>query len=59
MNTSRLILVVAGSAILEAVHGLWPVERLHVADRGLREGILGALMGQSLRQVLVQPVRAA
>ncbi|HMR30884.1 MAG TPA: Ppx/GppA phosphatase family protein [Geminicoccaceae bacterium] len=59
IGVGRADLVVAGSAILEAVHGLWPVERLHVADRGLREGILGALMGQSLRQVLVQPVRAA
>lgn len=59
IGAGRADLVVAGSAILEAVHGLWPVERLHVADRGLREGILGALMGQSLRQVLVRPVQAA
>ncbi len=59
IGVGRADLVVAGSAILEAVHALWPVERLHVADRGLREGILGALMGQSLRQALVRPVGAA
>jgi exopolyphosphatase/guanosine-5'-triphosphate,3'-diphosphate pyrophosphatase len=45
--------VVAGCAILDAVHRLWPVERLRVADRGLREGILNALLGRSLRQALV------
>ena len=44
----RADLVVAGCAILDAVHRCWPVERLQVADRGLREGILNALMGQSL-----------
>ena len=46
-------LVVAGCAILDAVHRLWPVDRLRVADRGLREGILGQLMGHNLRQALL------
>ena len=44
----RADLVVAGCAILEAVHRCWPVERLQVADRGLREGILNALLGHTL-----------
>ena len=52
IGAGRSDLVVAGCAILDAVHRLWPVERLQVADRGLREGILNALMGQSLRQAL-------
>ena len=40
----RADLVVAGCAILEAILELWPVKRLRVADRGLREGILLGLM---------------
>ena len=48
IGLDRADLVVAGCAILDAVHRCWPVERLQVADRGLREGILNALMGQSL-----------
>jgi exopolyphosphatase / guanosine-5'-triphosphate,3'-diphosphate pyrophosphatase len=52
IGLDRADLVVAGCAILDAVHRFWPVERLRVADRGLREGILNALMGQSLGQAL-------
>lgn len=52
IGVDRADLVVAGCAILDAVHGCWPVDRLQVADRGLREGILHALLGQSLRQAL-------
>jgi exopolyphosphatase/guanosine-5'-triphosphate,3'-diphosphate pyrophosphatase len=37
-------LVVAGCAILEAICDLWPVGRLRVADRGVREGILAGLI---------------
>jgi exopolyphosphatase/guanosine-5'-triphosphate,3'-diphosphate pyrophosphatase len=53
IGSGRADLVVAGCAILDAVHRCWPVEHLQVADRGLREGILNALMGQTLRQALV------
>ena len=49
-------MVVAGCAILDAVHRLWPVEELRVADRGLREGILAELMGHSLSEALLPPV---
>ena len=42
----RADLVVAGAAILDAVRGLWPVGRLSVADRGLREGVLLGLIDQ-------------
>ena len=31
-------------AILEALIRMWPCERMRVADRGLREGILATLM---------------
>jgi exopolyphosphatase/guanosine-5'-triphosphate,3'-diphosphate pyrophosphatase len=58
IGVGRADLVVAGCAILDAVHRLWPVPSLRVADRGLREGILGELMGLSLRQALL-PADAA
>lgn len=45
IGTERADLVVAGCAILEAICELWPVGRLRVADRGLREGILFGLIG--------------
>ena len=41
----RADLVVAGCAILEAIQRAWPVGRLRVADRGLREGMLVGMMG--------------
>ncbi|UYY60313.1 Ppx/GppA family phosphatase [Sphingomonas sp. S2-65] len=40
----RADLVVAGCAILETILDLWPAERLGIADRGIREGILRRLM---------------
>ena len=40
----RAELVVAGCAILESILDLWPADRLGVADRGIREGILRSLM---------------
>jgi len=47
IGADRADLVLAGCAILEAIRGIWPSERLRVADRGLREGILSELMGDS------------
>lgn len=44
IGTERADLVLAGCAILEALLRMWPAERLRVADRGLREGILATLM---------------
>ncbi|WP_420822380.1 Ppx/GppA phosphatase family protein [Sphingomonas ginkgonis] len=42
----RADLVVAGCAILEAILDIWPAERLGVADRGIREGILRSMMAR-------------
>jgi exopolyphosphatase/guanosine-5'-triphosphate,3'-diphosphate pyrophosphatase len=50
IGTERADLVVAGCAILEAILDLWPAERLSVADRGIREGILRTLMAHELRK---------
>ncbi len=44
IGRERADLVLAGCAILEAVLRMWPAQRLRVADRGLREGILTTLM---------------
>ena len=46
IGTERADLVVAGCAILETIMDLWPAERLGIADRGIREGILRRLMGE-------------
>jgi exopolyphosphatase / guanosine-5'-triphosphate,3'-diphosphate pyrophosphatase len=44
VGPDRADLVLAGAAILQAVQELWPSPRVRVADRGLREGILLAMM---------------
>jgi exopolyphosphatase/guanosine-5'-triphosphate,3'-diphosphate pyrophosphatase len=44
IGRERADLVLAGCAILEALLRMWPADRLRVADRGLREGILATLM---------------
>ncbi len=46
IGPERADLVLAGCAILEAMMRLWPCERLRVADRGLREGILANLIAE-------------
>jgi exopolyphosphatase/guanosine-5'-triphosphate,3'-diphosphate pyrophosphatase len=45
VGVDRADLVVAGCAILEAICLAWPVGKLRVADRGVREGILIGLSG--------------
>lgn len=46
IGRERADLVLAGCAILEAVRRRWPCDRLRVADRGLREGVLVELMAE-------------
>ncbi|HTI66468.1 MAG TPA: Ppx/GppA phosphatase family protein [Caulobacteraceae bacterium] len=46
IGPDRADLVLAGAAILQAVQELWPCARVRVADRGLREGLLLALMAE-------------
>jgi exopolyphosphatase/guanosine-5'-triphosphate,3'-diphosphate pyrophosphatase len=46
IGRERADLVLAGCAILEAIRRRWPCERLRVADRGLREGVLVELMSE-------------
>ncbi|MFC0210596.1 Ppx/GppA phosphatase family protein, partial [Chelativorans intermedius] len=46
IGAERADLVLAGCAILEAIRRHWPAERLRVADRGLREGMLNEMMAR-------------
>jgi exopolyphosphatase/guanosine-5'-triphosphate,3'-diphosphate pyrophosphatase len=49
IGRERADLVLAGCAILEAICRRWPVGSVRVADRGVREGILLALMADAGR----------
>lgn len=44
IGRERATMIVAGCAILDAILGCFPVPKLCVADRGIREGILRTLM---------------
>ena len=49
IGPDRADLVLAGAAIMEAVQRAWPSERVRVADRGLREGLLLQRMREERR----------
>jgi exopolyphosphatase/guanosine-5'-triphosphate,3'-diphosphate pyrophosphatase len=49
IGNERADLVVAGCAILDAILDIWPAPRVGIADRGIREGILRALIASSAR----------
>ena len=51
IGADRADMVVAGCAILEAILDIWPAERLGIADRGIREGILRSLMARDGHQL--------
>jgi exopolyphosphatase/guanosine-5'-triphosphate,3'-diphosphate pyrophosphatase len=44
IGLDRHALIMSGAAILQALLRCWPTDRLSVADRGLREGMLYAQM---------------
>ncbi len=44
IGRDRQALIMSGAAILQALMRLWPTDRMSVADRGLREGLLYAQM---------------
>ena len=49
VGRERADLVLSGCAILDAICATWPVGRLRVADRGVREGILFGLLAATRR----------
>ena len=50
VGPERADLVLPGCAILEAMCRLWPMASLRVADRGVREGVLLAMMDEDARR---------
>lgn len=50
IGKDRADLVIVGCAVLEAICRRWPVGKLRVADRGIREGILRELMAEADRE---------
>lgn len=46
IGKERADLVIPGCAIFEAIRREWPCQRIRVADRGLREGILISMMSE-------------
>ncbi|MFC6638252.1 Ppx/GppA family phosphatase [Sulfitobacter sp. JBTF-M27] len=44
IGSDRAALIMSGAAILQALMRCWPTDRMSVADRGLREGLLYAQM---------------
>ena len=50
IGKERADLVLSGCAVLEAIHTRWPVEKVWVADRGLREGLLLRMLRQDSRR---------
>jgi exopolyphosphatase/guanosine-5'-triphosphate,3'-diphosphate pyrophosphatase len=52
IGTERADLVLAGCAILDAIRKAFPLPRLRVADRGLREGMLVEMMRAGQRGFL-------
>ena len=50
IGKARADLVVPGGALLDAVLRVWPSDRIRVADRGLREGVLMKLIAAHRRR---------
>ncbi len=46
IGRDRAELILSGAAILQTLLRIWPTDRLGVADRGLREGMLLSMMSR-------------
>lgn len=44
IDKDRIEYIIPGCAIFEAIHTLWPIGSVIVADRGLRDGIIAKMM---------------
>ena len=47
IGKDRQELIMSGAAILQTLLRLWPTNRLSIADRGLREGLLFSLIAKN------------
>ena len=59
IGTERADLVVSGCAIVQAMYNTWPIKKLRVADRGVREGLLIGLMKDADLEQKVQAAEPA
>ncbi|CAI3924844.1 MULTISPECIES: Ppx/GppA phosphatase family protein [Commensalibacter] len=50
VNHSKLHYLLPGCAIFEAIHTVWPVEDIVVADRGIRDGIIAKMLDNKLNK---------
>ena len=50
IGKQRADLVLSGCAVLEAIHDRWPVDKVWVADRGLREGLLLRMIRRDVKR---------
>ncbi|CAI9120924.1 Ppx/GppA phosphatase family protein [Brytella acorum] len=59
IGIDRSTYVLPGCAIFEAIHRLWPVDNIIVADRGLRDGLLARMArdGDAMRRSRPRPSR--
>lgn len=57
IGRERADLVIPGCAIFEAIRREWPCQRIRVADRGLREGILISMMSEDRVWMRPRPSR--
>lgn len=55
IGQDRASLLVAGCAIMDVLLEMWPAQRIRVADRGLREGMLMGLMSQGQAPAAPKP----
>jgi exopolyphosphatase/guanosine-5'-triphosphate,3'-diphosphate pyrophosphatase len=55
VGPERADLLGVGCAILAALHRRWPAERLTVADRGIREGILLRMLAEEAASPAADP----
>lgn len=51
VSNSKLHYLLPGCAIFEAIHTLWPVEDIVVADRGIRDGIITKMQENKLKKI--------
>lgn len=47
----RATLILSGCAIFDAIQSLWPVERIMIADRGLRDGMIVRMAREHRRSI--------
>jgi len=52
IGNDRSDYIISGCAIFEAICSLWPVDKITIADRGVREGIIISLMQKYMRTII-------